>query len=143
MKKNVDYTGRNFTGLKFDWNYRDGYVDVSMPEFVQKTLKKLVHRVPTKIQHSPHRYTPIVFGKQQQFTPMPDESPFLDAEGKRYVQSVVGSFLYYARAVDSTILPTINELGLTQANPTFSTRAKINQLLDYLHTHPNATIRYK
>ena len=91
-----------------------------MPDFVQKTLKRLVHLAPRKLQHSPHRYNPIVFGQQQQFASLPDETPFLNEKGKQYVQSVVGSFLYYARAVEATILPTVNELGLTQSKPTLA-----------------------
>ena len=55
----------------------------------------------------------------------------------------MGSFLYYARAVDPTILPTINELGLSQAQPTENTRVKAKQLVDYLYTHKFATLRYK
>ena len=54
----------------------------------------------------------------------------------------MGSFLYYGRAVDPTILPAINELGLTQAKPTTKTKQAALMLLDYLHTHPNSTLRY-
>ena len=37
----VDETGKNFCGLTLDWNYVQGYVDVSMPDFVRDTLKKI------------------------------------------------------------------------------------------------------
>ena len=45
--------------------------------------------------------------------------------------------------MDPTILPAINEIGLNQARPTENTKKKVIQLLDYLHTHPNAKLRYK
>ena len=44
--------------------------------------------------------------------------------------------------MDPTILPAINEIGYAQAKPTENTRAKCNQLLDYLATHPQATLRF-
>ena len=37
---------------------------------------------------------------------------------KKYIQQVVGSFLYYARAVDLTILLYLNAIAAEQANPT-------------------------
>ena len=45
--------------------------------------------------------------------------------------------------MDPTIIPTINELGLSQSRPTENTRKKATQLLDYLYTHKFATLRYK
>jgi hypothetical protein len=50
--------------------------------------------------------------------------------------------LYYARAVDPTILVTISSLSTQQAKPTTRTMAAINHLLDYCATHPNAISRY-
>ena len=50
--------------------------------------------------------------------------------------------MYYARAVDPTILPAINEIVMVQSNPTESTNNKIKMLLDYFVTYPNAKIRY-
>ena len=32
----IDKTGKKYCGLTFDWHYEDGYVDVSMPEYVNK-----------------------------------------------------------------------------------------------------------
>ena len=55
----------------------------------------------------------------------------------------MGSFLHYTRAVDPTILPTINELGLVQSKPTEATTMKAKQLLDYLYTHKFTTLHFK
>ena len=114
-----------------------------MPKFVEKALQKLQHSPPTKPQHQPHKNVAPIYGQQQQFTAPLDESPLLTDRETRHIQSIVGSFLYYARAVDPTILPTINELGLSQSKPTENTRIKANQLLDYLYTHKFSTLRYK
>ena len=71
-----------------------------------------------------------------------DTSEKLDAKGIKRVQSIAGTFLYYGRAQNPLILPTLNEISNQQASPTVLTRAACDQLLDYLHTHPNAVICY-
>ena len=50
--------------------------------------------------------------------------------------------MYYARAVDCTILPAISSIASQQANATEETERRIKQLLDYLATLPNAKVRY-
>ena len=41
FKVYTDYNVTDYCGLKLKWNYTQGYVDVSMPNFVPKTLKKI------------------------------------------------------------------------------------------------------
>jgi hypothetical protein len=50
--------------------------------------------------------------------------------------------LYYARAVDPTVVMPINDIATEQTKTTEKTQAATNQLLDYLVTHPDATIRH-
>jgi hypothetical protein len=50
--------------------------------------------------------------------------------------------LYYARAVGPTVLMPLNDIAAKQTKATEKTQAATNQLLDYLATHPDATIRY-
>ena len=71
-----------------------------------------------------------------------DHSPPLDEKGKKRIQQIVGSFLYYARAIDLTILPALSEISSLQAHPTENTKKKANMLLDYLASNPTATLRY-
>jgi hypothetical protein len=49
--------------------------------------------------------------------------------------------LYYARAVDPTVLMLLNDIATEQTKATEKTQAATNQMLDYLATHPDATIR--
>ena len=48
LKQNYKYTtdweGKNFCGLTFDWNYKQGHVDVSMPTYIDKILHKFQHK---------------------------------------------------------------------------------------------------
>jgi hypothetical protein len=69
-------------------------------------------------------------------------SPPLNKEETKYVQAVAGTLLYYARAVDSTILPALSSLATKQAKPTQKTIEKIKQLLDYCVTQEEAIITY-
>ena len=64
-------------------------------------------------------------------------------EEAKYVQEVAGTLLYYARAVDSTILSKLSTIATEQANPTEKTRAIIKQLLDYCATQDKAVLTYK
>jgi hypothetical protein len=50
--------------------------------------------------------------------------------------------LYYDRAVDPTVLMPLNDIAMEQNKATEKTQATTNQMLDYLATHPDATIRY-
>ena len=52
FKYTIDNEGKNYCGLTLDWNYRQGYVDISMPKYIQKLLKRLDY-TPKK-QHSPY-----------------------------------------------------------------------------------------
>ena len=54
----------------------------------------------------------------------------------------MGTLLYYARAVDVTILVTLGTISSKQANATQTTSKCVNQLLDYCRTHPNAKLCY-
>ena len=70
------------------------------------------------------------------------DSPPVSKEEKVYIQQVVGSFLYYARAIDMTILHALSAIAAEQAKPTVRTLERVRQFLDYMHTHPNAIIRF-
>ena len=34
----TDWEGKNYCGLSFNWNYDAGYVDISMPTYIDKVL---------------------------------------------------------------------------------------------------------
>jgi hypothetical protein len=57
------------------------------------------------------------------------------------LQEVVGVLLYYARAVDSTMLVALSVIA--SAPTTATTVRSITHLLNYAATHPDATIRFQ
>ena len=139
---NVNMEGWNFCGLRLEWNYKEGYVDISMPNYVQKKLIKFQHNKPTRPQYAPRKWLKLAYGKKLQYAPPPDDSELLAAEGITRIQSINGSFLYYGRAVYPTILTALNEIATQQAKPTIATDQKAKMLMDYLATYPNAKLRF-
>jgi hypothetical protein len=137
----VDWEGRNYCGLTITWHYKQGYVDTSVPGYVPSALGRLQHLAPSDPQVAPHKWSQPAYGQKLQLAPI-NESPSLNKSGAKYVQSCVGSFLYYARALDSTMLPAINEIGTAQSSPTQNTLGACKILMDYAATYPNAIIRY-
>ena len=79
---------------------------------------------------------------KKKYAPESDPSALLDKKQIKHVQGIIGSLLYYARAVDPTILVALNELSAQQATPTVNTRKKLNHLLDYVATFPHAILRF-
>jgi hypothetical protein len=96
---------------------------------------------PKHLQHTPSRYVTPVYGAKTQYATK-NETPPRTAKQCLTIQKVTGSVLYYARAVDPTILMPLNDIATEQTKATEKTQAATNQLLDYLATHPDATIRY-
>jgi hypothetical protein len=109
----------------------------------RETTHKNGHVAPLKPQHCPYLPNPIKYGKVNLAPSPPDDSPLLDEAGKKRVQKNVGSFLYYAGAVDPTILMVLSEISPQQAAPTENTMKRVNQFLDYMWTHSDAIIRYR
>ena len=60
----IDWSGNMYRGFDLDWNYEQGYVDVSMKGYVQRALKRFQH-VPssTRTQHAPHPWTKPNYGR--------------------------------------------------------------------------------
>jgi hypothetical protein len=54
----------------------------------------------------------------------------------------VGSILYYARAIDMTILMALSSIAVEQTRATEKTMSSCTQLLDYLSGNANATVRF-
>ena len=74
---------------------------------------------------------------------IPEEiSPPATEDEKKYIQRVLGSFLYYAHIIDLTILHTLSVIASEQAKPTKQALARVQQLLDYMATDPSAVVRF-
>ena len=89
-----------------------------MPNYVMKQLTFYAHPAPDRPQHCPFSPNPITYGKDTQ-APMPtDDISLLDNAGKKHIQQVIGSFLYYAQAINPTILMALSNIATQQTTPT-------------------------
>jgi hypothetical protein len=66
---------------------------------------------PMKPQHCPYNPNPIKYDQDNQATDPVDTSPKLDEANKKCIQQIVGSFLYYACAVNPTILMALSAIA--------------------------------
>jgi hypothetical protein len=137
----TDWTATVYSGMTLKWDYTNSTCDISMPGYVSKVLRKFQHDAPKHPQLTPSRYVTPVYGAKNQYATK-YETPPLTAQQCLTIQKVTDSVLYYARAVDPTVLMPLNDIATEQTKATERTQAATNQLLDYLDTHPDATIRY-
>jgi hypothetical protein len=79
---------------------------------------------------------------QDQLTPESDTSELLDNSCKHCIHKIVGSLLYYARAVDNKLLVALSAIAARQAKATITTEQAAHLLLDYVATYPNDGIVY-
>ena len=138
----IDWEGKLYCGITLSWHYDQQYVDISMPAYVDKLLARFKHITPTRPQHSPHIAPLRSFGTDAQLPVPHDNQPSLPLDRIRRIQQIVGTIMYYARAVDITTLVALSSIAAEQSKATVTTERKILQLLDYLNTHKHATIRY-
>jgi hypothetical protein len=137
----TDWAAKVYSGMSLKWDYKNRTCDISMPGYVSSVLSKFQHDAPKHPQHTPSKYGTPVYGAKTQYETK-DETPPLTAKQCLTIQKVTGSVLYYTRAVDPTVLMPLNDIATEQTKMTEKTQAATNQLLDYLATHPDATIRY-
>ena len=71
----------------------------------------LRHPFPKKPVKVPHKWTKPAYGRTPQLAPI-DKTPASCDKEKQRIQQLVGSFLYYARAINSTILPALSEISM-------------------------------
>ena len=93
-------------------------------------------------EDSPYPAARIQCGAKTQYIKKQEQEPILSTKDKTKIQHIVGTFLFYVRSVDATIMTALNELSGQQAKPTADTARKITQFLNYFAMHPEARIQY-
>jgi hypothetical protein len=139
----TDWNGQLYCGLTLKWDYAARTVDLSMPGYIPAALHKFQHPTPLRPQNSPHHWDRPNYGVPTQLTRPADESKPLPPNGIQRLQQIIGTLLFYGRAVDPTLLVALGTLGSAQAKGTEATAAATVHLLNYCATNPDACIRYK
>ena len=108
------WEGKQFLGLTLNWDYTKITVDVSMPKCVEAALHKLQHPILLIPQAATHRWNRPTYEANTQYVDPEDKSESLPPEGITTVSKIVGTFPYYALALDSKTLVALSDLTETQ-----------------------------
>ena len=127
-----DWTGDLYCGITLKCDYENRTVNISMSGYIKKKLQEYGHIFPNRIQRCPYSPEPKQSG-----------SPKLDATGIKRVQKIVGSILYYARAVIMRVLMRLSSIAVEQTKATDQTLGQCMQLLDYLASNDITKVRFR
>ena len=114
LRITVDWKGELYAGINLKWNHEEKWLDASMNRYVSKLRQRFRHTMPKTPQHSPYKAPEKVYGAAAQDITVPDESVKLNDDQIKLIQQVIGVCLYYARAVDDTILPALGTIASEQ-----------------------------
>ena len=79
-----------------------------MPGCVGHSLIRFKHGTLGRAQDQPYQHIVPNYGAHQKFSVVPYATALLEKDGDKLVQQVTGTFLYYARAVDRTMLVALS-----------------------------------
>jgi hypothetical protein len=122
---------QKYVGITIQHDRQDRCMRLSMPNYISKALDRF-EVSDIKGAHSPITYIPPIRGQSVQMVPIPDDNdtPLTAAETTR-VQEIVGVFLFYARAVDVTMLTALSKISTQQSAPTRRTWEDTMRFLQY------------
>jgi hypothetical protein len=106
-----DWTGSAYCGLKIDWNYTNGTVDLSMPGYIKAVLHMYQHTAPARAEHTPHKWNTSIYGGNTKYIEDVEGSHSMLPKDVKRVQQLGGTLLYYVRAADPTLIMTVNVLA--------------------------------
>ncbi len=108
----------------------------------KKKLQKYWHIIPKLVQLCPYSPKPKKIGSEAQSPLPPDSIPKLDKKDIKKNQQIIGSILYYTRAVDMTVLTALSTIANEQTKATEMTMGQCMQLLDFLAINQETKVRF-
>jgi len=139
----ANWTPTKYLGITIDFDYSARTVSLSMPGY----MAKVVHRFQRLLSlgstqaASPSIYVPPTYGQSTQHTYV-DGTQRLSAADILEMQEFVGCILFYARAIDSTMLPAVNHISSVQSDLTAHVQLMGQRLLAYGAAYPDNTLVY-
>jgi hypothetical protein len=117
-----------------EWDYDNKTVDLSMPGYIKAALHKYQYPAPTRPKHAPHKWNPPVYGAKAHYVEDDNNSPAFSAKNFTKLQELTGTLLYYARAVDPTLIMPINLLNYCTTHPETKIRYHASDMILYIHS---------
>ena len=88
-----------------------------MKDYVKQALKEFEHLKPNRHHYSPSRVDRPDYGSRVQYVKIDETDPMTAQDIKRK-QRVCGKFLFYARAIDNTMLHALNDIAISEKHQT-------------------------
>ena len=82
-----------------------------MSGFIPTTFHILQHKPPARSQDYSHRRNKTVYVKHNQLATKQRFAPKINSTDTNRVKFINGTFLYYARTVDPTMIPALNNIS--------------------------------
>ena len=95
------------------WDYQNGTVGIYLPGYVKNALHKFQNHTSPIKKHAPNAYSTPKYGATTQLTVPADTSDRIDGTDTKRLPEIVGTLLYYGRAVDITMLVALGTLAAT------------------------------
>ena len=135
----TDMSGEAYIGLHILHDLIKHTITISIPDYVTKAITRFApHLLTTRGSRAPMRYHPVVYGPHVTEALEEDHSPALDDTRRRRLQGIIGTFLYYARALDITAAFPVAKLA--SLPHTEHTEELAHHFLSYMVAHPNACV---
>ena len=113
-----------------------------MKGYVKQALEELKHIFTGKHHYTPSKIDRPDYRAKVQFTKIDTATP-LSLTQIKHIKRVVGKFLYYARAIDNTMLNTLNDTQSSKRKSTQTTWEPVKYFLNYAASNPNAEIIFR
>ena len=139
-KFKVDWEAKQYIGINLKWDHQEHTVELSMDGYVEQALQELGHETPKQHYKGPSKAIQKVYGQTLQLAHT-DTSPAMSQAEIKFKQRAVGKFLFYARAIDNTMLHALNDIATSP--DTTSTNAAVKYFLNYAACNPSASIIYR
>ena len=124
-----DWEGKKICGIKLKWDYIRRTCELSISGYIEAILNRFHHPHPNKTELAPHRYASCSFSAANaQAAILDNNTTRLNTSRVLGMQHVIGCILYYARAIDTPLLPALAEIGSNQAKATEDTIAATKQI---------------
>lgn len=91
---------------------------------------------------APSTVEPLLFSAKPQLATVDDLSP-LPLSKIWYIKQTIGKLLFYARAIDLTMLHALNKIVCSASKGTVATLRATQYLLNYAAANPNTKIMYR
>ena len=137
----INWDGTKYLGMNIAINRAERHVTLTMPKYIDRLLCK-VRPEGVKGSKTPATHTASNYANPGAQKATVDNSALASEDDKKLLQRVVGTLLYYSRAVDPSICTAVHQLGSVQSKPSQNDMRKMDKLLQYVSKHRNIGIRF-